>query len=228
MTYALNFSANEFSPAAMIGERVVAMGPVFRIVDEAACDVAARETLLDAAFGPGRAMKTCERLREGRRPARGLSLVAKDADELVGTLRLWPIEAGPGRAALLLGPIAVAARHRSHGLGARLVCEALYRCVLAGHRAVLLVGDAPYYERFGFERRLTDKLAMPGFVEKERFLGLELVRGALDGAAGPVVATGARENAAVCPAGSRTAARGLNAAKMRPAADLTARDALAF
>ncbi|HWG05113.1 MAG TPA: GNAT family N-acetyltransferase, partial [Beijerinckiaceae bacterium] len=70
------------------------------------------------------------------------------------------------------------------------ICEALYRCVLAGHRAVLLVGDAPYYERFGFAQRLTEKLVMPGFVEKERFLGLELTPGSLVGASGVVTATG--------------------------------------
>ncbi|HWG06673.1 MAG TPA: N-acetyltransferase, partial [Beijerinckiaceae bacterium] len=125
MTYALNFSAHEFAPAAVIGERVMPLGPVIRIVDEMPGDVAAREALLDAAFGPGREEKTCERLREGRRPAQNLALAAKDGDTLVGTLRLWHIEVGPGRPGLLLGPVAVAASHRSHGLGARLICEAL-------------------------------------------------------------------------------------------------------
>jgi predicted N-acetyltransferase YhbS len=199
MTYAPNFSANEFFPAALIGDRVVATGGLVRIADESAADVASREALLDAAFGPARAAKTCERLREGRRPAKGLSLVAKHADALVGTLRLWHVEAGPGRPALLLGPLAVAASHRSQGLGTRLVCEALYRCVAVGHEAVLLVGDAPYYECFGFERRFAERLAMPGFVEKERFLGLELAHGALAGAAGRVIATGRREAPPLAP-----------------------------
>jgi predicted N-acetyltransferase YhbS len=199
MTYALNFSANEFSPAVVIGGEAVATGPVIRIGDETLCDIAARENLLDEAFGPGRAEKTCERLREGRLPAAGLSLIAKDGEKLVGTLRLWHIEAGAGRAALLLGPLAVATSHRSLGLGALLICEALYRCVLGGHEAVLLVGDAPYYERFGFTRRLAEKLVMPGFVEKERFLGLELVAGALTGAAGAVVPTGNLEEPQLVP-----------------------------
>jgi len=202
MTYAPNFSANEFFPAALIGDRVVATGGLVRIADEAAADVAAREALLDAAFGPARAAKACERLREGRRPAAGLSLVAKDADALVGTLRLWHIEAGPGQPALLLGPLAVATSHRSLGLGTRLVCEALRRCVAVGHEAVLLVGDAAYYERFGFEQRFTERLVLPGFVEKERFLGLELARGALGGAAGRVIATGAREEPLLAPRAS--------------------------
>ena len=54
-------------------------------------DVAARESLLDAAFGPGRFAKTSERLREGRKPARGLAFVARRGGRLVGTLRLWPV-----------------------------------------------------------------------------------------------------------------------------------------
>jgi predicted N-acetyltransferase YhbS len=199
MTYALNFSANEFSPAAVVGWRAVETGPFIRILDEAASDVAARDALLDVAFGPARAGKTCERLREGRRPAEGLAIVARDAGDVVGTLRLWHIEAGPGRPALLLGPLAVARSHRCLGLGTRLICEALFRAVVGGHDAVLLVGDAPYYERFGFDRRFTEKLIMPGFVEKERFLGLELTPGALANAAGWVVATGVREAPPLAP-----------------------------
>jgi predicted N-acetyltransferase YhbS len=159
----------------------------FTIVDETPADVAARESLLDAAFGPARFLKTCERLREGQKPAPGLALVAKDdADELVATLRLWPIFAGGRRPALLLGPLAVADHARSLGIGARMIRESLARAEALGHRAVLLVGDAPYYAKFGFERRFTERLTMPGPVERARFLGLELAPGALAGAEGRV------------------------------------------
>lgn len=158
----------------------------FAIVDETPADVAAREALLDAAFGPARFLKTCERLREGRKPAPGLALVAKDdAGELVATLRLWPILAGR-RPALLLGPLAVVDHARSLGIGARMIRESLTRAEALGHRAVLLVGDAPYYAKFGFERRFTERLTLPGPVERARFLGLELVAGALAGAEGRV------------------------------------------
>jgi predicted N-acetyltransferase YhbS len=199
MTYALNISPNAFSPASVLGWQVVETGPAIRVLDEAAVDVGAREALLDAAFGPARAEKTCERLREGRRPAHGLSIVAKDGVDVVGTLRLWHIAAGPGRPALLLGPLAVARSHRARGLGTRLISEALFRAVVRGHGAVLLVGDAPYYERFGFDRRFTTRLVMPGFVEKERFLGLELAPDALAAAAGPVTATGPLDVPALAP-----------------------------
>jgi predicted N-acetyltransferase YhbS len=59
-----------------------------------------------------------------------------------------------------------------------------------GHAAVLLVGDAPYYGRFGFSTEKTGTLWLPGPYERERLLGCELVSGALDGAAGLVTAAG--------------------------------------
>lgn len=171
-----------------------ARGPI-AIAEETADDVAAREKLLDDAFGPARFLKTCERLRTGRRPARGLALVAKAGDRLVATLRLWPVHAGIGRPALLLGPLAVARDCRSLGLGAALIEEGLARAKARNHRAVLLVGDAPYYARFGFDERFTRDLVLPGPVERERFLGLELTKGALEEASGRVTAMGERAGA---------------------------------
>lgn len=160
-----------------------------RIREEAPRDVRAREALLDAAMGPGRFLKSSERLRKGRAPARGLALVATLKGELVGTVRLWHVDAG-GAPALLLGPLAVSARHRSLGIGAALMQAALRRARARGHGAVLLVGDAPYYARFGFSADPTRDLDMPGHVDRERFLALELRRGALAGASGMVEATG--------------------------------------
>jgi predicted N-acetyltransferase YhbS len=166
-------------------------GAIIRVREEYPFDVAAREALLDDAFGPFRAEKTSARLREGREPAQGLALVALAEGELVGTLRCWPVRAG-GRDALLLGPLAVAKSDRSRGIGAWLMREALRRAAIHGHKAVLLVGDAPYYGRFGFQASLTTKLALPGPVDRARFLAFEIEDGALDGAEGMVVATGER------------------------------------
>lgn len=157
--------------------------------DETAADVAARELLLDAAFGPSRFLKTSERLREGRLPALGLVAVDEDG-RVVGTVRLWHVAAGPGRRALMLGPLAVDQSLRSQGVGAALMRTALTRAAVDGHGAVLLVGDAPYYGRFGFSALATRGLWMPGPVERERFLGLELRGGALAGAWGFVSPTG--------------------------------------
>jgi predicted N-acetyltransferase YhbS len=161
----------------------------FRIADERASDVAAREALLDEAFGLARFTKTCQRLRDSREPAEGLALVALD-EEVIGTLRCWRIEAGR-RPALLLGPVAVAGSRRSCGVGAALMREALWRAAMRGHKAVILVGDAPYYARFGFDASLTRDLEMPGEVERDRFLAFEIAPGALKGASGLVRAAGA-------------------------------------
>ncbi|HEV2541502.1 MAG TPA: N-acetyltransferase [Methylobacterium sp.] len=166
---------------------------MIQIRDEIASDVAAREHLLDACFGPSRVLKTSQRLREGRLPARGLALSAVRDEKLVGTVRLWDVETGCGRPALLLGPLAVDPALQGAGLGGSLMREILGRAAAYGHGAVLLVGDAPYYARFGFAQAKADALYMPGPFERERFLGLELKAGALAGAEGVLRATGAFE-----------------------------------
>lgn len=92
----------------------------------------------------------------------------------------------------MLGPLAVAKNQQSRGIGGSLMRIGLAKAAGLGHRAVLLVGDAPYYARFDFTQRLTDGLWMPGPYERERFLGLELVPGALAGSKGLVQPTGER------------------------------------
>lgn len=148
-----------------------------------------REALLDRAFGRGRFAKTAERLREGRVPASGLSLAARDDERLVGTIRFWHVRAG-GCPALLLGPVAVADSHRGRGLGATLIRRGLAKARAQGHGAVILVGDEPYYRRFGFRAGLTRRLVLPGPVDRRRFLGLELAPGAFATASGAVEASG--------------------------------------
>jgi predicted N-acetyltransferase YhbS len=160
------------------------------IREEKASDVTAREALLDVAYGTARLAKTSERLREGRQPARGLSLVAVEDGCVVGTVRLWHITAGPGCEALLLGPLAVDPASRNRGIGSALMHRAISRARMFGHSAILLVGDAPYYERFGFSASATADLWMPGRFERDRLLALALHPDALDGARGLINATG--------------------------------------
>jgi len=160
------------------------------IADEQLRHIDAREALLDAAFGPERFEKTSERLREGRLPADGLALVATAGERLVGTVRLWNVTLGPSRPSLLLGPLAVDGTLRAAGIGGQLMRAALGRVRDEGHVSVILVGDEPYYSRFGFGAAKMDKLWMPGPLDRARFLGLELVPGALDGARGLVSPTG--------------------------------------
>ena len=160
------------------------------IRDEIANDIPAREALLDRCLGERRTAKSSERLREGRLPAQGLALTAERDGEVLATVRLWHVEAN-GVPALLLGPLAVKPELQGEGLGKAMMREALWRAACRGHGAVILVGDAPYYARFGFDPALTRDLAMPGPVERERFLAIELRDGALDGARGVLVAAGA-------------------------------------
>jgi predicted N-acetyltransferase YhbS len=164
---------------------------VIRIEAEAPAEAGARENLLDLAFGLRRSAKTSQRLRDDRLPAEGLAFSARtEGGRVIGTVRLWHISAGAKRPALLLGPLAVHPSFRRKGIGRRW-CARRSRTKALGHAAVLLVGDESFYRRFGFCRALTEQLRLPGPFDRERFLGLELVSGALAGARGIVTATGA-------------------------------------
>jgi predicted N-acetyltransferase YhbS len=163
--------------------------PAFAIRSERTGDGVAREALLDASFGANRHLRACQRLRDGRAPAEGLAFAAVRQRRLVGTIRLWHVDAG-GMRALLLGPLAVDPCCRDLGVGAALMKHALAIAAARGHGAVLLLGDAPYYARFGFSALKTGGLRLPGPFEADRLLGLELRAGALTGAAGMIVPTG--------------------------------------
>ncbi|EAU43291.1 hypothetical protein FP2506_10616 [Fulvimarina pelagi HTCC2506] len=168
----------------------------FAIVSETPAHVPARETLLDRAMGPGRTRKSSEAIRRNRRPAEGLAFSATAPDgALLGTLRLWHIAAGQcdGEAvsALLLGPLAVEPTAQGLGVGGALVRHAVATAKVAGHGAIVLVGDPEYYARFGFSAAQTTGLAMPGPFEPRRLLALELIANTLRGAAGLIRPTGA-------------------------------------
>ena len=173
----------------------------FVIRAERASDVAAREALLDACFGANRHTRTCQRLRDGRAPAEGLALsVVRQGRQarLVGTVRLWHVSAGVVPA-LMLGPLAVDDSCRKLGVGAALMDQALAAATALGHGAVMLLGDAPYYARFGFSSAKTSELALPGPFERDRLLALELRQGALDGASGMIAPTGTLKAAQLVP-----------------------------
>lgn len=172
------------TPVALISDAAP-----FAIRAERASDVIAREALLDACFGDNRHTRTCQRLRDGRAPAEGLSLSAVREGRLVGTVRLWHVSFG-GKPALMLGPLAVDPSCRALGVGAALMSAVLAAAKARSHGAVILLGDAPYYARFGFTAEKTGELSLPGPFERDRLLGLELCDGALDGAWGMIAATG--------------------------------------
>jgi predicted N-acetyltransferase YhbS len=153
-------------------------------------DDAATEHLLDLSFGISRRTKTSYRLREGSKAIDGLSLVVRDPEVgLAGAISFWPLVAGPANMPLLLlGPLAVHPARQNLGIGLQLMREGLARAKTQAHRLVILVGDQPYYARVGFAKVPDGQLIMPGPVDYNRLLALELQPGALAGAKGLVKA----------------------------------------
>ncbi len=145
--------------------------------------------LIDRAFGPGRHAKAADRLRESNTLIPDLSFTAWDGEMLVGSVRLWPVAIG-GAPVVFLGPIAVEAELRKHRIGQTLVEMACAASAQAGWRAVLLVGDAPYFGRVGFDAAPAAAVSMPGPVDQRRVLLKSLVEGGADSLAGPVTAGG--------------------------------------
>jgi predicted N-acetyltransferase YhbS len=154
------------------------------LLPETAADQDPIERLHERAFGPGRFARTAFRLRETAEPLRGLSFVARVGTLVVGSVRLSRIAIGP-RAAVLLGPLTVEPAFMGRGIGAALMRATLDAARAAGHDLVLLVGDEPYYGRFGFTRA-PNGLALPGPVDPARVLVAALSPGAADGAEGMV------------------------------------------
>ncbi len=167
----------------------------FSLGQEMAHEAGQREVLLDRAMGLGRKRKSSEKLRRGRLPAEGLAFVARDEDgRVIGTVRLWNVAANcvrRGQAdALLLGPLAIDPFFNGKGIGSALMNHAIAEAKRLEHGAIILVGDAAYYKRFGFSADKTSSLFMPGPFEKSRLLALELQAGAVDGMNGVIFATG--------------------------------------
>lgn len=154
--------------------------------DTTSNDHDAVEHLLDVSFGSDRHSKTSYRLREGNSAVPGLSLVTRDQGVgISGTISFWPLAIGEAQSpALLLGPLAVHPDRQRLGIGLLLMREGLARAKAQGHGLVLLVGDEPYYARLGFARLPQGLISLPGPVNPERFLYLELQPGALDGVSG--------------------------------------------
>lgn len=141
------------------------------------------EALAEAAFGPGRFAKTAYRLRRGTVPIPSLCFVALTDGLLIGSVRLSPITIG-GTPALLLGPLVVDPVHKNRGHGQALLEASITAARQAGHRLIILVGDAPYYARAGFRPIPRGQVRLPGPVDPDRLLALELVADALSGVTG--------------------------------------------
>lgn len=156
----------------------------FQIRNESKSDAAALSVLSAEAFGPGRFARSAYRVREGVAPVAALSLTGWRDGRLVGGIRFTAVSIGEESRALLLGPLVVDPAHKGNGYGKALVGEGLDRARAQGFRLVVLVGDMPYYGRFGFVPVPRGQIALPGPVDPARLLALELVPNALKGAVG--------------------------------------------
>jgi len=143
------------------------------------------DVLVSRSFGPGRIAKSAYRLREGVEPETGLSFVAIEDGALKGSVRFWPIAVGEDRA-LLLGPLAVETKERGRGIGLALMQRGIEEARGRGHRAILLVGDVPYYSRAGFAAVPEGRVTFPGPVDPARILALGLTEGAFESLKGVI------------------------------------------
>lgn len=161
---------------------------MFRLLRETSEDLWEVEALLDLAFAPGRQALSSYRLRDGIDPILDLCRVARDEyDALVGAIRFWPIRIGEaGAPALLLGPVAVHPTRQGEGLGGLLIGDALARAAETGWTRVVLVGDEPYYSRFGFTRAEGAALDFPPPTNPDRVLARGLAPDAFAGVGGVV------------------------------------------
>lgn len=162
---------------------------MYQLEEEAEADWWEVEALYDLCFAPGRTALSSYRLRDGVATVAALCGVLRDADgTLAAAIRYWPAEVG-GQDVLLLGPVAVHPTRQGEGLGGLLITESLAEARKLGWERVLLVGDVPYYGRFGFQK--LQGVVMPPPTNPDRVLGLALKLGAWDGVTGHVTkATG--------------------------------------
>jgi predicted N-acetyltransferase YhbS len=159
--------------------------PDWEIRPERADDEARIAALTEAGFGPGRYAKSAYRLREGVASVAALNFVAMENGVLRGSVRFWPIKLGADDA-LLLGPLAVESAQRGRGIGISLMQAGIAQARQGQWRAILLVGDAPYYGRVGFAKLLAGRVRFPGPVDSNRFLGLALKESGLENLSGTV------------------------------------------
>jgi predicted N-acetyltransferase YhbS len=145
---------------------------VYRLEEETEADWWEVEALYDLCFAPGRTALSSYRLRDGVAPVAALCLTLRDEYSiLAAVIRYWPVRIA-GKRALLLGPVAVHPTRHGEGLGALLIQESLAEARRLGWERVLLVGDAPYYRRFGFAK--IAGVEMPPPTNPDRVLALEL------------------------------------------------------
>lgn len=157
---------------------------MYQLCTESPDDTPEVEALYDLCFAPGRTALSSYRLREGVSQVGPLCLILRGPEGGVrAVIRYWPVRVGDAPA-LLLGPLAVHPTAQGEGLGGWLMRESLERAEAIGWGRVMLVGDLPYYQRFGFRR--LEGVRMPPPTNPDRILGRDLIPDAWLGVQGAV------------------------------------------
>ena len=156
------------------------------IIEERPRDSFAVETIARMSLGQRYVDSPATRLREGSRRVSELSLVALEDDDVIATVRCWPVLIGAGARAVQLGPVAVGPDHRGRGISRMLITTVLERARALGHRIVVLIGDGNIYARYGFEPALPRNITLAESRDRERLHVIALVPDALAGLSGVV------------------------------------------
>lgn len=159
---------------------------MFSIIEERAEDQDAVLQLARLSLGNRLTDSPAARMRAGTEPVPGLSMVVHENDQLVGTIRYWPVLIGAGTRAIQLGPVAIDPDHRGRGFARMLIRYSLDRAQALGHRLVVLIGEHGLYQRYGFEPALPHGILLPESKDRDRLQILALTPGALDGLSGAV------------------------------------------
>jgi putative acetyltransferase len=149
-------------------------------------EIIAVRTVNLAAFEGGFEADLVDALRQHAQPF--LSLVALDADEVVGHIAFSPVTLAPYPELPIagLGPLAVVPSRQRQGIGSSLVQAGLHECRRLGFGAVVVLGHAGYYPRFGFLTASSFGLVSEYDVPDEAFMALELRSAALHGYSGTI------------------------------------------
>jgi predicted N-acetyltransferase YhbS len=164
-----------------------ATDPLFASRPVTPSDYATLQALHDRVFGPGAYTRTAYRVREGLPPQSPFCrVVTRSGTNIIASIRFTPVLIGNETGALLLGPLAVDPGYANQGYGRRLITEGLDAARAARIKLVLLVGDAPYYAKLGFEPVPPKHIALPGPVDPRRLLAAYLAGDAARAMSGAV------------------------------------------
>jgi len=139
-----------------------------------------------AAFGTSTEANLVDVLRGRADPF--MSLVAEGGGVVVGHILFTPVALleHPQVRIMGLAPMAVLPSRQRKGVGSALVRDGLERCRLSGVQAVVVLGHAEYYPRFGFIPASRAGLRCDYDVPDDVFMVFELDGGSLQGRPGTI------------------------------------------